>query len=123
MPIDQTLAPLRGGLVLLGGALSWIICMLGWFFNPHGPEKLAVEKVYRELGAFFDSLGTGRFNAARQRTVLAMKQAEDTLLAGFSNRRSSDMLKRLFLLNSKANVILWKHWNYPCTKRLCYRQN
>ncbi len=105
MPIDQTLAPLRGGLVLLGGALAWIICMLGWFFNPHGPEKLAVEKVYRELGAFFDSLGTRRFNAARQRTVLAMKQAEDTLLAGFSNRRSPDMLKRLFLLNDQANVI------------------
>ncbi|MFJ7508750.1 FUSC family protein [Peribacillus simplex] len=105
MPVDQSLAPLRGGLVLMGGALSWIICMLGWFFNPHGPESLAVEKVYRELGAFFDSMGTEKFNKARQGTVLAMKQAEDTLLAGFSNRRSSDELKRLFLLNEHANAI------------------
>ncbi|MFP3509739.1 FUSC family protein [Peribacillus sp. SIMBA_075] len=105
MPVDQSLAPLRGGLVLMGGALSWIICMLGWFFNPHGPESLAVEKVYRELGAFFDSMGTEKYNKARQGTVLAMKQAEDTLLAGFSNRRSRDELKRLFLLNEHANAI------------------
>lgn len=105
MPVDQSLAPLRGGLVLMGGALSWIICMLGWFFNPHGPESLAVEKVYRELGAFFDSMGTEKYNKARQGTVLAMKQAEDTLLAGFSNRRSPDELKRLFLLNEHANAI------------------
>ena len=34
-----------------------------------------------------------------------MKQAEDTLLAGFSNRRSPDELKRLFLLNEHANAI------------------
>ncbi|MFJ7471563.1 FUSC family protein [Peribacillus frigoritolerans] len=105
MPVDQSLAPLRGGLVLIGGALSWIICMLGWFFNPHGPESLAVEKVYRELGAFFDSMGTEAFNKARQGTVLAIKHAEDTLLAGFSNRRSSDELKRLYLLNEHANAI------------------
>ncbi|MFE3975891.1 MULTISPECIES: FUSC family protein [unclassified Peribacillus] len=105
MPVDQSLAPLRGGLVLMGGTLSWIICMLGWFFNPHGPESLAVEKVYRELGAFFDSMGTEKYNKARQGTVLAMKQAEDTLLAGFSNRRSPDELKRLFLLNEHANAI------------------
>ncbi|WHY98416.1 FUSC family protein [Peribacillus simplex] len=105
MPVDQSLAPLRGGLVLMGGSLSWIICMLGWFFNPHGPESLAVEKVYRELGAFFDSIGTEKFNKARHGTVLAMKHAEDTLLAGFSNRRSPDELKRLFLLNEHANAI------------------
>ncbi|MGE7904423.1 FUSC family protein [Peribacillus sp. NPDC094092] len=105
MPVDQSLAPLRGGLVLMGGSLSWIICMLGWFFNPHGPESLAVEKVYMELGAFFDSMGTETFNKARQGTVLAMKHAEDTLLAGVSNRRSSDELKRLFLLNEHANAI------------------
>ncbi|MFD6441173.1 FUSC family protein [Peribacillus sp. NPDC060186] len=105
MPVDQSLAPLRGGLVFLGGLLSWIICMLGWFFNPHGPETNAVEKVYRELSAFFDSIGTEKFNIARERTVLALKQAEDTLLAGFSAKRSTDMFKRLFLLNEHANTI------------------
>ncbi|MFU2016954.1 FUSC family protein [Peribacillus butanolivorans] len=105
MPVDQSLAPLRGGLVLLGGALSWIICMLGWFYNPHGPETNAVEKVYRELALFFDSIGTEKFNTARHRTVLAMKQAENTLLAGYSAKRSTDIFKRLFLLNEHANTI------------------
>jgi uncharacterized membrane protein YccC len=104
MPVDPSLAPLRGGLVLLGGALSWAICMLGWFVNPHGPETNAVTKVYIELAGFLDSVGTEKFNVARQRTVLAMKQAEDMLLAGYS-KRSTDMSKRLFLLNEHANTL------------------
>ncbi|MDM5219442.1 FUSC family protein [Peribacillus sp. NJ11] len=122
MPVDQSLAPLRGGLVLMGGALSWIICMLGWFFNPHGPESLAVGKVYRELGAFFDSMGTEKFNKARQGTVMAMKLAEDTLLAGFSNRRSSDELKRLFLLNEHANAIFLKALEISLNKNIVLPQ-
>ncbi|MDM5214119.1 FUSC family protein [Peribacillus sp. NJ4] len=122
MPVDQSLAPLRGGLVLMGGALSWIICMLGWFFNPHGPESLAVGKVYRELGAFFDSMGTVKFNKARQGTVMAMKLAEDTLLAGFSNRRSSDELKRLFLLNEHANAIFLEALEISLNKNIVLPQ-
>lgn len=122
MPVDQSLAPLRGGLVLMGGALSWIICMLGWFFNPHGPESLAVGKVYRELGAFFDSMGTEKFNKARQGTVMAMKLAEDTLLAGFSNRRSSDELKRLFLLNEHANAIFLEALEISLNKNIVLPQ-
>ncbi|MCK1981230.1 MULTISPECIES: FUSC family protein [Peribacillus] len=118
MPVDQSLAPLRGVLVLMGGALSWIICMLGWFFNPHGPESLAVEKVYIELGAFFDSMGTETFNKARQRTVLAMKHAEDTLLAGVSNRRSKDELKRLYLLNEHANAIFLEALEITLNKKI-----
>jgi uncharacterized membrane protein YccC len=105
MPVDPTLAPLRAGLVLLGGALSWIICMLGWFTNPHGPELNSVKKVYVELAQVFDSVGTENFHAARQRTVLALKQAESTLLAGYSAKTSTHMLKRLFLLNDHANKI------------------
>ena len=58
MPIDQSLAPLRAGLVFLGGALSWLIAMLGWFTNPHGPETNAVHKVYIKLADFLDSVGT-----------------------------------------------------------------
>lgn len=122
MPVDQSLAPLRGGLVLMGGALSWIICMLGWFFNPHGPESLAVGKVYRELGVFFDSMGTEKFNKARQGTVMAMKLAEDTLLAGFSNRRSSDELKRLFLLNEHANAIFLEALEISLNKNIVLPQ-
>ncbi|MDO7486190.1 hypothetical protein Q5O89_10775 [Peribacillus frigoritolerans] len=87
-------------------------------FNPHGPESLAVEKVYRELGAFFDSMGTETFRRARQRTVLAMKHAEDTLLAGFSNRRSPNELKRLYLLNEHANAIFLDAMEISLNKKI-----
>src|SRR3954465_12233347 len=35
MPIQPELAPLRAALVFLGGTLSWMIAMFGWFFNPY----------------------------------------------------------------------------------------
>ena len=47
MPVHPELAPLRAGLVFLGGTLSWMIAMIGWFFNPHGPETGVVKRVYR----------------------------------------------------------------------------
>ena len=49
MPVHPELAPLRAGLVFLGGALSWVIAMIGWFFDPHGPETGVVKRVYSEL--------------------------------------------------------------------------
>ena len=105
MPVDPSLAPLRGGLVLLGGALAWIISMVGWFVNPHGPETNAIKKVYFELAEFLDSVGTENFNRTRHRIVLALKEAEDILLAGYSSITRSDAFKQLFLLNEQANTI------------------
>lgn len=103
MPIDPSLALLRGGLVFLGGALSWLICMSGWLFNPHGPEMDAVKKVYLELAEFLDSIGSENMDRARHKTVSALKQAESTLVGGYASESSSDMFKRLFLLNEQAN--------------------
>jgi uncharacterized membrane protein YccC len=105
MPVDPSLAPIRGGFVLLGGALSWTICMLGWFVNPHGPEINTVKKVYMQLAEFLDSVGTEKFNDARKGIVLALKTSESILLAGYSPKTSTDTLKRLFLLNEHANRI------------------
>lgn len=105
MPVDPSLAPLRGGLVLLGGALSWLICMSGWLVNPHGPETNAIQKVYVELAKLIKTAGTDEFNATRHRTVTALKNAEDTLLGGRASFTASDLFKRLFLLNEQANVI------------------
>jgi uncharacterized membrane protein YccC len=105
MPLDPALAPLRTGLVLLGGILSWIIGMIPWFFKPHGPETIAVKKVYKELASFIDSVGTDHFNDARQKAVFTLQSAEDTLIAGYTSWRSSDLYKRLLLLNGHANTI------------------
>ncbi|WP_438348579.1 FUSC family protein [Paenibacillus sp. FA6] len=111
MPLDPALAPLRTGLVLLGGVLSWIIGMMGWFMNPHGPETIAVQQVYKDLAHYMDSIGTDDSNKARQRLVLSLKSAEDTLSAGYISWRSSDQYKRLLILNDQANQIYMNQIN------------
>lgn len=105
MPIDPSLAPLRAGLVLLGGAFAWTLGMIGWFFNPHGPETIAVQKAYALLADFLDAVGTKQFHGARQKLMSALKTADDTLLAGHLSWRSSDHYKRLLLLHEQANTI------------------
>ncbi|QCJ42683.1 FUSC family protein [Bacillus sp. S3] len=105
MPIDPTLAPIRAGLVLLGGLLSWVIGMAGWLFHPHAPELRAVRKVYLELACFLDAIGTQDYNQARHRTVMQMKTTDDILLAGHITWRTTDVYNRLLLLNHHANDI------------------
>ena len=105
MPVHPELALLRASLAFLGGALSMLIAMLGWLFNPHGPEVRVVQRVYRELAAFLDSVGTDLFHQARHRTLLAMKEAEDTLAAGYIPWRVTDLFKRLYVVNNHASMI------------------
>ena len=104
-PVDPTLAPLRAGLVFLGGAFAWLVAMSGWFFHPHGPEMKSVKRIYSELAVLVDSVGTEQFNAAREKTVLALTDAESTLLAGYVSWKSSTIFKQLYLLKEKANSI------------------
>lgn len=105
MPVHPELALLRASLAFLGGGLSMLIAMLGWLFNPHGPEIRVVQRVYRELAAFLDSVGTDLFHQARHRTLLAMKEAEDTLAAGYIPWRVTDLFKRLYVVNNHASII------------------
>ena len=105
MPVHPELALLRASLVFLGGALSWIIAMVGWLFNPHGPETGVVKRVYIELAAFLDSIGTSEFNGSRQRVMSLLKDAEETLAAGYIPWRTTDLFNRLYLLNEHANIL------------------
>ena len=105
MPVNPSLAPLRSGLVFLGGALSWVIAMLGWFVNPHRPERNAVHKVYVELAQLLDSIGTKNFNATRHQAVMTLKRADNTLMGGYTSWHVSDKFKRLYLLNEHANLL------------------
>ncbi|MBV7505422.1 FUSC family protein [Bacillus sp. sid0103] len=105
MPIQPELAPLRAGLVFLGGTLSWFIAMAGWFFNPHGPETEVVKRGYLELAAFLDSVGTKKFNESRNRLMSVLKEAEETLAAGYIPWRTTDLFNRLYVLNNHANKI------------------
>lgn len=105
MPIQPELALLRASLVFLGGTLSWIIAMIGWFFEPHGPETTVVKRVFFELAAFLDSIGTEEFHEARHRVMSVLKEAEETLAAGYISWREDNLFKRLYVLNDHANVI------------------
>ncbi|MED3562100.1 FUSC family protein, partial [Bacillus xiapuensis] len=105
MSIHPEQALLRAGLVFLGGALSWVIAMIGWFFNPHGPEKDVVKREYLELASFLDSIGTENYHGARQRVMAVFKEAEATLAAGFIPWRITELFQRLFLLHNQANLI------------------
>ncbi|GGH80541.1 putative membrane protein YccC [Pullulanibacillus pueri] len=105
MPSDPSLAPLRAGFVLLGGALSWVISMLGWFKNPHGPEINAVKRVYKELASLMDAVGTSQLHAAKNRMISALNQTESVLLSGYSTKVKANGWKRLYLLNEYANAI------------------
>ena len=105
MPIQPELAPLRAGLVFLGGVLSFLIAMIGWFFDPHGPEKVVVKKVYLELANLLDSIGTEKFNNARHQVMSAMRDAEESIVAGYIPWRKTDTFKRLYVLNDYANEL------------------
>ena len=105
MPVHPELAFLRASLAFLGGGLSMLIALIGWFLNPHGPEVSVVQRVYRELAAFLDSVGTDTFHQARHTTLLEMKEAEDTLAAGYIPWRVTDLFKRLYVVNNHANMI------------------
>jgi len=103
IPTTASDAPIRGGLVFLGGMLSWLIAMAGWFNNPHGPETAAVKKLYTQLAGFAANTGTDNISGEQHKTVAALKEAEEILLAGYSFWTNSELYKRLYLLNDHAN--------------------
>ncbi|WP_043932646.1 FUSC family protein [Bacillus sp. EB01] len=105
MPVQPELVWLRAGLVFVGGALSWVIAMIGWFFNPHGPETGVVKNVYLELAKFLDSVGTEKFNEARHRVMSGLREADGTLAAGYIPWRNTDRFNRLVIINDHANTI------------------
>ncbi|MCU9612753.1 FUSC family protein [Caldibacillus lycopersici] len=105
MPVAPELAFVRGGLVFLGGCLSWIIAMLGWLINPHGPEIGIVRRVYFELANFTDSVGTDNYQQARHRVMSVLNEADETLAAGYIPWRVTNQFSRLFVLKTHANGI------------------
>ncbi|WP_428909508.1 FUSC family protein [Niallia sp. Krafla_26] len=105
MPINPDEAFLRAGLVFLSGMLSFMIAMIGWFFNPHGPETGVVTRVYLQLAELLDSVGTDKFIEAKHKVMAVLNESEETLSASYIPWRTTDMFKRLYLLNTHANEL------------------
>ena len=55
--------------------MSWILSMLGWFKNPHGPEIKAVKQVFLALANVFDAIGTDGWNQARANMISAIDES------------------------------------------------
>lgn len=83
MPIDTKAAPVRFVVVFLSGMFSWVISMIGYFFKPHAPELKSIRNVYNALETFSKAIGNENINAARNRAVNALNEAEETLLTGY----------------------------------------
>lgn len=105
MPVAPEEAFLRTGLAFLGSALSWGIAMSGWFYNPHGPEKSVVKRTYKELAKLLDSIGTDKFNDAQHDVMSILKEADQTVEAGYISWRTSDYYKHLYVLKNYAHKI------------------
>lgn len=99
LPIDPSAALERGFFVLMGGLLSWIIAMVGWFIHPLKPERNAIMKVYTQMEALIKAIGTDHFHHVQHSTVLSLSQADSIL----SRKVQSDKYKKLLLLHQKAN--------------------
>lgn len=105
MPINPDEAFLRAGLVFLSGCLAWVISMIGWFFNPHGPETDVMTRVYSQLAELLDAVGTDKFTEAKHKVMGVLKESEETLSAGYIPWRTTDTFNRLYLLNMYANEL------------------
>lgn len=105
MPINQSEVFIRFSVVLMGGLFSWLMSMKGYFLNPHGPEIKVIKKLYLTLADFSEAIGSENINDMRNRTVNALKEAEEILLTGYIPWKNSFLFNRLSLLNEEANKL------------------
>lgn len=77
----------------------------GWLFNPYSAEEGVVKRVYIELAEFMDTVGTDHFNESRHNMISVLREADETLTAGYIPWRETALFKRLYLLNQNANNI------------------
>ncbi len=93
----------RAGLVGLGAALSWIIAMSGFLIHPHRPEIQSLQKAYLQLIKLTESVGTEKFQHEKYLTMAALKEADETLIAGQLPWSPSETYTRLLHLAVEAN--------------------
>lgn len=105
MPINPDEAFLRASLVFVSGCIAWGISMIGWFFNPYGPESTVVKRVYLQLAELFETVGTNRFHEVKHKVMEVLNESEETLSAGYIPWRETEKFKQLYMLNKYANKL------------------
>ncbi len=105
MPTNSSSALVRFVIVLLSGSFSWIMIMMGWIFNPHGPEKNSIKEVFLALSVYSEEIGREDVKQVRHRTVIALNELEEILFEGYIPWKNAAMFNRLYLLNEQSNKI------------------
>jgi len=103
--LNQSEIPIFIGVVFASSMFSWLVSMVGYFFNPHGSELKKFKGLYLALGKFAEAVGSEDISDIRNRTVNALKESEEILLIGHNPLKVSFLFNRLFLLNQHANKI------------------
>jgi len=106
MTIDPKAAHLRALVVFLSGLFSLAMSMIGYFFNPHGTEIEALKEVFIALSDFSELSDNAEH--ARHRTVVALKELNETLLEGYIPLKNAQNFNKLSLLNDQANKLFFE---------------
>ncbi|MDR3596687.1 FUSC family protein [Clostridium sp.] len=103
--INKSEIPIFIGVVFASSIFSWMVSMIGYFVNPHGPELKKIKGLYLALAEFANVVGNEDISNMRNRTVNALKESEEILVVGYNPRKVSFLFNRLVLLNQHANKI------------------
>lgn len=103
--LDQSEIPIFIGVVFASSMFSWMISMIGYFFNPHEPELKKIKGLYLALAEFAEAVGSKDISNIRNNTVNALKESEEILTIGYMPWKVSFLFNRLVILNKHANKI------------------
>ncbi|WP_238917398.1 FUSC family protein [Clostridium sp. YIM B02555] len=103
--LENSDIPIFIGVVFASSMFSWIVSLIGYFFNPHGPELKKIKGVYLALGEFADAIGSENISQVRNRVVNSLREAEEILNVGYNSWKVSFIFNRLVLLNKHANKL------------------
>lgn len=92
-------------LIFIVGMFSWIMSMIGYFFNPHGVELRKVRQLYLVLDEFAEAIGTKDITRSRNKVVNVLRETEQLLTNGYKPWKNSFLFNRLVLLNEHANKL------------------
>ncbi|GAA0077046.1 FUSC family protein [Clostridium sp. CTA-5] len=103
--IEQSEIPIFIGVVFASSMFSWIVSMLGYFFNPHGPELKKIKGMYLALAEFAEAVGNEDISVIRNHVVNSLKESEEIINVGYIYWKISFLFNRLVLLNKHANKL------------------
>ena len=77
--------------------------MIGYFYNPHGPEIKKVNKLFADLLQLAESVGKTDLTKVKSNVVNSLEDTEGILTTGYVKWKISPVFNRLYLLNEYAN--------------------